>query len=123
MRYVLPADNYKDYFNKPCDFSTWYDSHNRAKPFRDRVMKAINQLRFKSGIWQPVRESGVWNLKDGEYVGWDRVYRFVNDVRKLAGLPNMDRKTFEEGRRCRDIFTRTYKYSLVEFWLLCWGDW
>ena len=118
--------DYKDPYGKPLTCAEWYDTHDSAKPFRDRSMKALNQLRFKSGIWQPVYEKGFQDgLTQDSYTNdpVKRFMRFVNDVRKLAGMPPMTGKQIREGLRYRHPFANNYDYALEEMWLLCWFDW
>lgn len=115
--------DHRDKFGKSVTSYEWYDTVGDADFYRDRFMKAINRLRYKSGIWKRVRENGLKNLVDGDLQGWDRVYVFLNDVRKLAGKPEMDREFFDEGINYRNIFDKNYEYARDEFWLLCWGDW
>jgi hypothetical protein len=110
--------DYKDPFGKRITCSEWYKTHDSAKPFRDRVMKAINQLRYKS-LWQDLRRMAFEKPDEVE----DRVYRFVCDARLLAGMPIMSKEVFDEGWRCRNVLARKYTYALTEMWLLCWGDW
>lgn len=115
---------HKDPHGKRITYSEWYKTHDSAKPYRDRVMKAINRLRFKSGIWKVRTERGLYALCDEAYDNpFDRVHKFVNDVRTLAGMPPMTEDTFREGMRYRWIFTETYDFAVEEMWLLCWGDW
>ena len=116
----LPAfeKTHKDPFGKPITCSEWYKTHDSAKPFRDRVMKAINRLRYK-GLYKDLRKMSFENPSGTE----DRLYRFVCDVRLLAGMPVMSREMFDEGIRYRFPLARDYKFALEEMWLLCWGDW
>ncbi len=109
---------HKDPFGNPITCSEWYKTHDSAKPFRDRVMKAINQLRYK-GLYKDLRRMSFEEVMGIE----TRLYIFVCDVRKLAGMPTMSREMFDEGRRFRFPLARDYKFALEEMWLLCWGDW
>ena len=122
---------HKDPFGKPITCSEWYKTHDSAKPFRDRLMKAINQLRYK-GLHKvlinfcifPDAEAIITRpTRDYTTVVEDRLYRFVCDVRKLSGMPVMTREMFDEGIRYRFPLARNYKFALEEMWLLCWGDW
>jgi hypothetical protein len=115
--------NCKDVKGNPVTVSEWYDTCDQSDHYRDRFTKALNRLRFKSGIWLKAQEVGIKNIGDKHLNGWDRVYHFLNDVRKLAGYPEMTREFFNEGIEYRDIFSPNYKYALEEMWLLCWGDW
>jgi hypothetical protein len=74
--------------------------------------RAINRLRFKSGVWN-----------NGIGVPYCTVFRMVNDVRYLSGLDPMSRELFEDGMQYRTIFADNYNYALSEFKALCWGDW
>lgn len=114
-RYTKP---YKDPYGKPVTFVEWYEGHATAKPYRDRIMKAINQLRFKS-LWDEMLNT---LYKDPTGVD-ERLYHFVCDVRKLAGMPKMSKEMYDEGRLYRHIYVGKYTYALEEMWLLCWGDW
>jgi len=115
---TIILDTYRDQYGKRVTISEWYETHTSAKPYRDRLMKAINQLRFKS-LWQDM----VNGVNGPMYEPDERLYRFVCDVRKLAGMPAMSKEMYEEGRIYRHIFAGSYEYSLSEMWLLCWGDW
>lgn len=120
MSIVLEIPTYRDQYGERISCSDWYKTHDSAKPFRDRIMKAINQLRFK-GLWYEIVNE-EW--EDIDFSSPDeRLYRFVCDVRKLAGMPRMSRETYLEGRLYRHIFAGDYKYGLDEMWLLCWDDW
>jgi hypothetical protein len=72
--------------------------------------KAINRLRFKTYIWED------------ECFDPHRVYRMVNDVRKLAGLEPMPYDVFYEGFQCCRIYAWDYNYALKELKALGWGD-
>ena len=105
----------------------WWQKPEKASQYRDLYMKAINRLRFKSNVWQPVMEwTGTkdpsWMSDNYESI-WTRVFFFVNEVRKLAGEKPMTREYFDEGRRYRCIFQKPYRHAVEQFWLLCWGDW
>jgi hypothetical protein len=115
--------DYKDPHGKPITCSEWYDTHDSAKPFRDRVMKAIHHLHFKSNIWKPVVEDGISALSDYKFTAVQKLRLFVDDVRMLAGMPEIPKDLYNEGLEYRDIFAKNYEYAREEFWLLCWGDW
>ena len=120
MTYLGAFDkDYTDPYGKPITCAEWYDTHESAKPYRDRVMKSLHRLRFKS-LWNDIvneyeENSGYLKIKS--------LYGFANDVRKLAGMPKMSRKMYDEGRIYRHVFAGSYEYGLEEMWLLCWGDW
>jgi hypothetical protein len=127
MTYIgFGEKNYKDPCGKPITFGEWYDTHDSAKPFRDRVMKALNQLRFKSGIWKPVMDMGFHDalIQDWDGTAFDHFKVFVNDVRKLAGMPPMNTEEVRDGLKYRNPFaTINYDWAIKEMWLLCWKDW
>ena len=99
----------------------YYLQPENSEPYRDLYMKAINRLRFKSGLWKPVVKDGATEVQ-GMYFK-DRTFVFVNDVRKLAGREPMTREYFDEGWLYRHPYQKKYEWSLSEIWLLCWGDW
>jgi hypothetical protein len=79
----------------------------------DELMgRAINRLRFKSGIWD-----------QSANISYNKVFQMVNDVRFLSGLEPMTRGMFDDGVQYRTIFADNYNYALSEFRALCWGDW
>ena len=92
----------------------WRKVKAEAVPYRDRIMKSINRLRFKTRLWKMGKEEGVSR---------NEIYNFVNKVRKLSERDSMTFEYFNEGMRFRFIFQDVYKYALEDFWLLCWGDW
>ena len=116
--------DYKDPFGNPITCSEWYKTHDSAKPFRDRIMKAVHASKFKSKIWKPTvsKMKHRLDMRDVEET-WEQVFHLVNEVRKDAGMPLMKLDFFEEGKYYRAIFIKPYKYALQNFWLLCWGDW
>jgi len=115
---TIVIETYRDPHGKRISCSEWYNTHENAKPYRDRIMKAINQLRFR-GLWHDMVEG----VTDPIYAPDERQYRFVCDVRKLAGMPTMSKEMYEEGRIYRHIFAGNYEYGLKEMYFLCWGDW
>ena len=123
MRTWSDGKTHKDPYGKPITFIEWYNTHDSAKPYRDRVMKAINQLHFKSVIWEPVQDGGISALADFEFTAIERFRLFVDDVRMVAGMQKMSTKMYNEGIKYREPFSKNYDYALEEMWLLCWGDW
>ena len=100
----------------------WYNKPESSNHYRDLYMKAINRLRYKSGLWKPVVEEGQTEVQGMHYK--DRTFLFVNDVRKLVGIEPMTRKYFDEGWTCMfGIYDRDYNVAREMIWLYCYGDW
>ena len=97
------------------------EAYKYMSHYTDEHMKAINRLRFKSGLWKPVVEDGQTEIQGMHYK--DRTFVFINDVRKLAGKEPMSREYFEEGWNYRFPYQKNYKYALMDLWLFTWGDW
>lgn len=78
----------------------------------EKMGRAINRLRFKSGIWEK-----------GPNVGFIAIWQMVNDVRYLSGLEKYTYDMVWDGYQYCNIFADNYKHALAEFRHLCWGDW